>query len=872
MSIRSRFVRPAVLVAIAAALHAGCGGSSGSSSQTATAGFLTADARGFAHGGSGPGGAEGPLVPATEAASAAADLSAALEEADLFRVDGDRLVLLNAYRGLAVVDLATRTLSGRLAFAGSPVECYVHGPRALVLVSNYEGTGALLDVSLADAHAPVLRASFPLPIAPRTSRLVDGRLVVVGNGAGGADAVHSFLVGTDVTPADVLALPASASYVHASNAILFVATAEANESVVRLVDVSDPSGALALRGTLTFPGAIRGDDKLDFQAGTFRIVTHDTHVATLSRLFTADVSNPDAPFVRGSLELGYGEQLFATRFTEDKAFVVTFEQVDPLWVIDLGDADHPVITGELTVPGFSTQIVALPGRLVTLGIEPQGGWHTNVSLFDVSGTPELLSRIDLGAGTSSIAAVERKAFGVFPELGLVLVPLTGSSYQVAVLDLGATTLGLRGTFETRSSAERAFPHGSDLCALTTTAVVVANAASLAVETSIVLAEDAVDTGHIGPASAGRDLTLVADGDEARVGGVTLPLQPERLVTYGRSAAVTGSDATGRAAYVVDFRATPPRVSPRIDLGAQPLIPYAGGPAVGALWAGPVASVQVPDALVTPAGRLVLRAQPNALEHADLTIGTGIALDGFVVVDLPASRVAARIALRGATASGTALDGESLALTLGGDAGFDASSRPLARHNFRRIDLATHSVTAESNVPGALLAVEGDRVYTVDDQWSTGWSVRTSVVASQLRPSRAVILDREALPDGAFDLRAAGTTLYYTVGNGEYGPVLAANALPWAPSTEVRTLRLGATLQAGPTIETPGSFSTLLLVEPTGALIVRNGAIVERHDVQGASAVLEWSRDVGLYPRTARADAQPGSYVLSLGLGGTQRVP
>lgn len=871
MSTSFRYFHPTVCVLSALALFAGCGGSSGSTPAASTE-FLTADARGFTRTLT-PVADGGPLEAGATAAAAAADLSQALEEADIFRVDGDRLVLLNAYRGLAVVDLATRTLAGRLAFAGTPVECYVAGQRALVLVANYDGTGALLDVSLADPHAPALRASFPLALEPRTSRLVDGRLVVVGHGAGG-DAVQSFLVGTDVTPASVLALPSSATHVHATNTLLFCASGLGSETVVQLVDVSDPVGALALRGSLTFPGSARGDDKLDFAAGTFRIVTHDTHIATLSRLFTADVSNPDAPFVRGSLELGYGEQLFATRFTEERAYVVTFEQVDPLWVIDLSDADHPTIMGELIVPGFSTQIVALPGRLVALGVDPLNGWRTTVSLFDVSvsSAPALLSRIDLGPGSSSTAADDRKAFGVFPELGLVLVPFNSQSYQVAVLDLGTSTLALRGTFDTRALTLRAFPHANALCAITPTSVVVANATSLAVETSIVLAEDVVDTGRIGPAGAGRHLTLVADGYDARIGGVTLHLAPERMIPYGRTVAVTGYDEIGRAAYVVDFRTTPAQVSPRVDLGAFTYGPYGGGPLIGALWAGPATSVQVPDALMTPAGRLVMRAQPVSGAQVDIEIGTGAPLDGFVVVDLPTSSIAARIVLRGVTATGTALDGESLALTLGGDAGLDASSRPLVRHNFRRIDLTTLTVTEQSNVPGALLAIDGQRVYTVEDLWNSGWSVRTNIVAAELRPNRAAVLDRVPLPSGAFDLRVAGSTLHYTVGTGAFGPVFTADAMPWMPATEVHTLRLGATLHAGPTIDTGTAFATLLLVEEAGVLVVRNGVTVERWDTSGASAVLEWSRDIGLYPRNAHADLPAGSYMLSLGLGGSVRVP
>ncbi len=49
-----------------------------------------------------------------------------------------------------------------------------------------------------------------------------------------------------------------------------------------------------------------------------------------------------------------GEDIYAVRFNGDRAFVVTFERKDPLYVLDLADAKNPKIAGHLEIPGFST--------------------------------------------------------------------------------------------------------------------------------------------------------------------------------------------------------------------------------------------------------------------------------------------------------------------------------------------------------------------------------------------------------------------------------------------------------------------------------------------------------------------------------------
>jgi hypothetical protein len=198
---------------------------------------------------------------------------------------------------------------------------------------------------------------------------------------------------------------------------------------------------------------------------------------------------PCIPAVLGTLELARGEQLFATRFDGGRAYVVTFEQVDPLWIIDLSDPAHPTVAGELEVPGFATQIVADGDRLVCLGIDTET-WNTIVSLFDVSNpsSPALLDREDIGSASTD-AHWERKAFGVTP--GLILVP---SWDGLSVIARDATTLTQRGKLTVAGGALRGFALGTDLVAAGSEEAVVADAATLDVRGRVTVAENVIDAG------------------------------------------------------------------------------------------------------------------------------------------------------------------------------------------------------------------------------------------------------------------------------------------------------------------------------------------------------------------------------------------
>ena len=159
---------------------------------------------------------------------------------------------------------------------------------------------------------------------------------------------------------------------------------------------------------------------------------------SVSKLHVIDTSNPDDLQEIGSVELGHGEQLFATRFDGLRAYMVTYEQKDPLWVIDLSNPQKPEIKGELIVPGWSTHIEPRGNNLIALGVDDTKGRTVSISLFDVSdpNNPGLIKRLsfgDLNEWSTSVAYEDVHAFTILDDTdddapGLILLPYSTYGY------------------------------------------------------------------------------------------------------------------------------------------------------------------------------------------------------------------------------------------------------------------------------------------------------------------------------------------------------------------------------------------------------------------------------------------------------------
>jgi len=154
----------------------------------------------------------------------------------------------------------------------------------------------------------------------------------------------------------------------------------------------------------------------------------------------------------GSVDgLGRGERICAVRFIKDRGYVVTFRQVDPLYVIDLSDPRRPTVEGELKIHGYSAYLHPVSDNLL-LGVgqdADHNGWVTGLqaSLFDVA-DPQQPERTDQFKLVDANSEVEwdHHAFLFNPADGLTVIPFQrwdDKGARAGALVLEVTAAGIR---------------------------------------------------------------------------------------------------------------------------------------------------------------------------------------------------------------------------------------------------------------------------------------------------------------------------------------------------------------------------------------------------------------------------------------------
>lgn len=156
-------------------------------------------------------------------------------------------------------------------------------------------------------------------------------------------------------------------------------------------------------------------------------------------------------------DFGRGEQIYSTRFLGDRGYVVTFRQIDPLFVIDLSDPRRPRIAGELKIPGFSNFLYPLPDHhLLAVGQDADAQGVTQgfaLKIFDVRNAdePTLAHQYTFIEQGYSEASSDHRAISFHPDTDLISFPFynyqTGRSslevFRASTSD-GFTRLGSIG--------------------------------------------------------------------------------------------------------------------------------------------------------------------------------------------------------------------------------------------------------------------------------------------------------------------------------------------------------------------------------------------------------------------------------------------
>ena len=201
---------------------------------------------------------------------------------------------------------------------------------------------------------------------------------------------------------------------------------EPRSTLVHLLarDSFDYLGSESVEGELYSGG--NADFRLSESGGVLRLVTTewtgDPEDAFTHRLFTLSPADSAPELdVLGSLgndsEARIGkpnEDLYGVRFMGDRAYMVTFERIDPLYVIDLSDPAQPSIFGELEVPGFSDLLHEVSDDLL-LGLGSSERFFPKLELYNISDvtSPTSQGLVELGEGMDwsySPAQYNRYAF------------------------------------------------------------------------------------------------------------------------------------------------------------------------------------------------------------------------------------------------------------------------------------------------------------------------------------------------------------------------------------------------------------------------------------------------------------------------------
>jgi len=88
------------------------------------------------------------------------------------------------------------------------------------------------------------------------------------------------------------------------------------------------------------PGAPLNQYSMDEHNGDFRIITSEWNKETSTNLYILD---KNLKTLSSLTDIAPGETFQSSRFLEDKLFLVTFQQVDPLFVIDVSSDTKPEI-------------------------------------------------------------------------------------------------------------------------------------------------------------------------------------------------------------------------------------------------------------------------------------------------------------------------------------------------------------------------------------------------------------------------------------------------------------------------------------------------------------------------------------------------
>ncbi|OUS68612.1 hypothetical protein B1748_33275 [Paenibacillus sp. MY03] len=242
----------------------------------------------------------------------------------------------------------------------------------------------------------------------------------------------------------------SGNTIYASQKHLYVAIAKYEATNNSYSDYTEfhkfrlDQGRVVYIGQGTVPGSLLNQFSMDEHEGYFRVALTSGNMwasgeqGSKNNVYVLD----EKLSVVGKLEgLAPGERIYSVRFMGARAYMVTFRNVDPLFVVDLSQPMNPAVLGQLKIPGYSdylhpydeNHIIGFGKETVEVPSKGMGPDETmafyqgmKIAMFDVSDVTqpkELFKEVIGDRGTGSELLYNHKALLFSKAKGLMAFPV-----------------------------------------------------------------------------------------------------------------------------------------------------------------------------------------------------------------------------------------------------------------------------------------------------------------------------------------------------------------------------------------------------------------------------------------------------------------
>lgn len=252
----------------------------------------------------------------------------------------------------------------------------------------------------------------------------------------GSDSDYLMLVGIDLNSdkdADIQTFLGTGGTIYSSEKNMYIATNEyeydedynETDRKVKILKFELKDGEFVYKAQGEVNGQVENQFSMDEKDDNFRIATITSEA---NNLYVLNEKLEEIGKIEG---LAQGERIYSVRYMGDKAYVVTFKQTDPFWVIDLSDVKNPKVLGEVKLPGYSTYLHPYDEtHVIGFGYGDETQRELKLVMFDVSDftNPKVLFEIAVGDKyTYSELLYNHKAAIFSKEKNIIAFPITSSA-------------------------------------------------------------------------------------------------------------------------------------------------------------------------------------------------------------------------------------------------------------------------------------------------------------------------------------------------------------------------------------------------------------------------------------------------------------